>query len=254
MPKKRCQAAERIGYPVLVRPSYVLGGRSMEIVYDEETLKAFMEKALLVSPEHPILIDKFLEDAIEIDVDAISDGETTVVAGIMEHIEEAGIHSGDSACILPPMTISAPLLELIKEQTKMLAQELNVVGLMNIQYAIKDGKLVCAGSQSPRFAHHSFCQQGDRRAAGKTGHQSYAGQNFKRTGIYRSAGAQTYFSQRSCFPVQPFSRCGYSAGAGNEIHRRSYGNRPIFRSGFCQIANGGGIQNADGGDRLYQRQ
>jgi carbamoyl-phosphate synthase large subunit len=138
---KALQAAERIGYPVLVRPSYVLGGRSMEIVYDPETLSSFMEKALLVSPEHPILIDKFLEDAIEIDVDAISDGEITVVAGIMEHIEEAGIHSGDSACILPPMTISAPLLELIKEQTKMLARELNVVGLMNIQYAIKDGTL-----------------------------------------------------------------------------------------------------------------
>ncbi len=139
--KKALQAAKRIGYPVLVRPSYVLGGRSMEIVYDEETLKSFMEKALLVSPEHPILIDKFLEDAVEIDVDAISDGETTVVAGIMEHIEEAGIHSGDSACILPPMTISAPLLKLIKQQTKMLARELKVVGLMNIQYAVKDGKL-----------------------------------------------------------------------------------------------------------------
>jgi carbamoyl-phosphate synthase large subunit len=133
--------AERIGYPVLVRPSYVLGGRSMEIVYDAETLRGFMAKALLVSPGHPILIDKFLEDAIEIDVDAISDGETTVVAGIMEHIEEAGIHSGDSACILPPMTISAPLLEMLKKQTKMLAKELKVVGLMNIQYAIKDGKL-----------------------------------------------------------------------------------------------------------------
>jgi carbamoyl-phosphate synthase large subunit len=139
--EKALQVAERIGYPVLVRPSYVLGGRSMEIVYDPETLSSFMERALLVSPEHPILIDKFLEDAIEIDVDAISDGETTVVAGIMEHIEEAGIHSGDSACILPPMTISAPLLELIKKQTKMLAQELKVVGLMNIQYAIKDSKL-----------------------------------------------------------------------------------------------------------------
>jgi carbamoyl-phosphate synthase large subunit len=96
---------------------------------------------MLVSPDHPILIDKFLEDAIEIDVDAISDGTTTVVAGIMEHIEEAGIHSGDSACILPPLTISAELLELIEKQTKMLASELNVVGLMNIQYAIKDGTL-----------------------------------------------------------------------------------------------------------------
>ena len=135
---KALVAAERIGYPVLVRPSYVLGGRSMEIVYDPETLRTFMAKALLVSPGHPILIDKFLEDAVEVDVDAISDGKTTVVAGIMEHIEEAGIHSGDSACILPPLTISASLLELIEKQTKMLAAELKVVGLMNIQYAIKD--------------------------------------------------------------------------------------------------------------------
>ncbi len=134
-------AARRIGYPVLVRPSYVLGGRSMEIVYDPETLKSFMAKALLVSPGHPILIDKFLEDAIEVDVDALSDGKTTVVAGIMEHIEEAGIHSGDSACILPPVTLLPPMLAQIEEQTKMLAAELGVVGLMNIQYAIKDGTL-----------------------------------------------------------------------------------------------------------------
>jgi len=139
--EKALIAAERIGYPVLVRPSYVLGGRSMEIVYDPETLRSFMAKALLVSPGHPILIDKFLEDAVEVDVDAISDGRTTVVAGIMEHIEEAGIHSGDSACILPSLTISAPLLELIEKQTKMLARELGVIGLMNIQYAIKDETL-----------------------------------------------------------------------------------------------------------------
>ncbi len=135
------RAAQRIGYPVLVRPSYVLGGRSMEIVYDPETLKTFMARALLVSPGHPILIDQFLEDAVEVDVDAISDGETTVVAGIMEHIEEAGIHSGDSACILPPISIPAPILERIEKQTKMLAKELGVVGLMNIQYAIKDNTL-----------------------------------------------------------------------------------------------------------------
>jgi carbamoyl-phosphate synthase large subunit len=139
--EKALAAAERIGYPILLRPSYVLGGRSMEIIYDAETLRTFMAKALLVSPGHPILIDKFLEDATEIDVDALSDGKTTVVAGIMEHIEEAGIHSGDSACILPPLTISADLLELIEKQTKMLAAELHVVGLMNIQYAIKNGTL-----------------------------------------------------------------------------------------------------------------
>jgi len=139
--EKALEAAERIGYPVLVRPSYVLGGRSMEIVYDSETLRSFMAKALLVSPGHPILIDKFLEDAVEVDVDAISDGTTTVVAGIMEHIEEAGIHSGDSACILPPLSLAPDILELIEKQTKLLAAELNVIGLMNIQYAIKDGKL-----------------------------------------------------------------------------------------------------------------
>ncbi len=135
------RAAERIGYPVLVRPSYVLGGRSMEIVYDPETLSQFMAKAISASPDHPILIDKFLEDAIEVDVDAISDGTETVVAGIMEHIEEAGIHSGDSACVLPPITFSQELLDTIKEQTKMIARELHVVGLMNIQYAVKNGVL-----------------------------------------------------------------------------------------------------------------
>ena len=134
-------AAERIGYPVLVRPSYVLGGRSMEIVYDSQRLSHFMEKAISASPDHPILIDKFLEDAIEVDVDALSDGTDTVVAGIMEHIEEAGIHSGDSACVLPPITFSREILDTIETQTKMIARELHVIGLMNIQYAIKDGIL-----------------------------------------------------------------------------------------------------------------
>ncbi len=135
------KAAQRIGYPVLVRPSYVLGGRSMEIVYDQESLTQFMERAIAVSPDHPILIDKFLEDAIEVDVDAISDGTDTVIGGIMEHIEEAGIHSGDSACVLPPITFSQELIETIESQTKQISQELKVVGLMNIQYAVKDGIL-----------------------------------------------------------------------------------------------------------------
>jgi carbamoyl-phosphate synthase large subunit len=135
------RVAERIGYPVLVRPSYVLGGRSMEIIYDTENLRRFMVRALEVSPGHPILIDKFLEDAIEVDVDAISDGKTTVVAGIMEHIEEAGIHSGDSACSLPTITFPPELLTRIETQTKLIAAELGVIGLMNIQYAIKNGEL-----------------------------------------------------------------------------------------------------------------
>ncbi|MGB8232500.1 MAG: carbamoyl-phosphate synthase large subunit [Methanobacterium sp.] len=129
--------AERIGFPVLVRPSYVLGGRAMEIVYDDDELREYMKEAVKISPEHPILVDKFLEDAIEIDVDALSDGEDVFIGGIMEHIEEAGVHSGDSACVMPPQSISKDVLKIIKEYTTRLALELNVVGLMNIQYAVK---------------------------------------------------------------------------------------------------------------------
>ncbi len=132
------RAAERIGFPVLVRPSYVLGGRAMEIVYDDIELKEYMKEAVKISPEHPILVDKFLEDAIEVDVDALCDGEDVFIAGIMEHIEEAGVHSGDSACVIPPQTIHEDVIEVIKDYTRKLALELDVVGLMNIQYAVKD--------------------------------------------------------------------------------------------------------------------
>jgi len=132
------KVANRIGYPVIVRPSYVLGGRAMEIIYSDEGLEEFMKKAIRVSPEHPTLIDKFLEDAIEIDVDAISDGETTVIGGLLEHIEEAGIHSGDSASVMPPYSLDAKLVKLIKENTYALARELQVKGLMNIQYAVRN--------------------------------------------------------------------------------------------------------------------
>ena len=131
------KVAERIGFPVLVRPSYVLGGRAMEIVYDDSELKEYMKEAVKVSPEHPILVDKFLEDAIEIDVDALCDGEEVFIGGIMEHIEEAGVHSGDSACVIPPQSIPPVVMEKIKEYTTKLALELNVIGLMNIQYAVK---------------------------------------------------------------------------------------------------------------------
>ena len=133
--------AAEIGYPVVVRPSYVLGGRAMEIVYDEESLASYFKVAVVASPEHPNLVDKFLENAIEVDVDALSDGTDTYVAGIMEHIEEAGIHSGDSACVLPPHTLSQDLVREIERQTVALAAELNVVGLMNIQFAVKDGRV-----------------------------------------------------------------------------------------------------------------
>jgi carbamoyl-phosphate synthase large subunit len=133
--------AHSIGYPVLVRPSYVLGGRAMEIVYDDLQLEEYMEEAAQVSPEHPVLIDKFLDDAVEIDVDAVSDGTEVYIGGIMEHIEHAGVHSGDSACILPPQSLPKSILQSIKLYTEKLAKELGVIGLLNIQYAVKDSRV-----------------------------------------------------------------------------------------------------------------
>jgi carbamoyl-phosphate synthase large subunit len=135
------EAANQIGYPVVVRPSYVLGGRDMRIVYADQGIKDFMKAVGGSKLEHPILIDKFLKDAIEIDVDAICDGTQTVIGGIMEHVEEAGIHSGDSACILPPHTLSDDLIEEIKKASRAMAEELGVIGLMNVQFAVKDNQL-----------------------------------------------------------------------------------------------------------------
>jgi carbamoyl-phosphate synthase large subunit len=133
------EIARRIGYPVLVRPSYVLGGRAMVIVYDEDSVRRYMREAVTFSQDRPVLVDRFLEDAVEVDVDALCDGEDVLIAGIMEHIEEAGIHSGDSSCVLPPVSIPESEIKTIEEYTRKLALALNVIGLMNVQYAIKDG-------------------------------------------------------------------------------------------------------------------
>ena len=133
--------AERVGYPALVRPSYVLGGRAMEIVYDEASLRDYFVRAVRVSEDRPVLIDRFLEDAVEVDVDAIADGHDVVIGAVMQHVEEAGIHSGDSACVLPPPTIEADVLDRMREQTIALARRLGVVGLMNVQYAVRDRRV-----------------------------------------------------------------------------------------------------------------
>jgi carbamoyl-phosphate synthase large subunit len=147
--KEAIEVADTIGYPVVVRPSYVLGGRAMKIVYDQKSLKDFTRLGMLASPGHPVLIDKFVEGAVEVDVDAISDGDTTIIGGIMEHIEEAGIHSGDSACVLPPRNLSESVLTEIIDATKAMAKELNVIGLMNVQYAIQ-GEQVFVIEVNPR--------------------------------------------------------------------------------------------------------
>jgi carbamoyl-phosphate synthase large subunit len=146
------EAAKKIGFPVLVRPSYVLGGRAMVIAYDQDTIQQYMKQAVEYSQDRPVLIDKFLEDAIEVDVDALSDGEDVVIGGIMQHIEEAGIHSGDSSCVLPTVDIPAPLLQRMRDYTYKLARALRVIGLMNVQFAIPRVELGLAGHGTPATA------------------------------------------------------------------------------------------------------
>jgi carbamoyl-phosphate synthase large subunit len=136
--EQACRVAESIGFPLLVRPSYVLGGRGMAIVYDAEQLKTYMKQAAQISPDHPVYLDKFLEGAIEVDLDALSDGENVYIGGVMEHIEMAGIHSGDSACVIPPYSLSEGTVSKLQTIANQLALRLGVVGLLNIQFAIKD--------------------------------------------------------------------------------------------------------------------
>jgi carbamoyl-phosphate synthase large subunit len=150
-------AARRIGYPVLVRPSFVLGGRAMEIVYDEASLSRYVGQAMEVSPGKPVLIDKFLESAIEVDVDCLADGQRCLVGGVMQHIEEAGVHSGDSACVIPPHSLPAAVVEEIKRQARALARELNVQGLMNIQFAVQRSVLRASeGGQNPALLREAI--------------------------------------------------------------------------------------------------
>ena len=139
--EEACAVARRLGYPVLVRPSYVLGGRAMVIAYDEDTVRRYMREAVVFSQDRPVLIDRFLENATEIDVDALGDGTDVLVAGIMEHIEEAGVHSGDSSCVLPPYSLAPETLATVQDYTERLARALNVIGLMNVQYAVQNGKV-----------------------------------------------------------------------------------------------------------------
>src|SRR5690554_4785443 len=134
-------ASKEIGYPLVVRPSYVLGGRAMEIVYDEEELKRYMREAVQVSNDSPVLLDRFLDSAIEVDIDAVCDGERVVIGAIMQHIEQAGVHSGDSACSLPPFSLPQAIQDQIREQVAAMALELGVVGLMNVQMAWQDDLL-----------------------------------------------------------------------------------------------------------------
>ncbi len=198
------EVANVIGYPVVVRPSYVLGGRAMEIVYTEEDLQSFMERATEASPEKPILIDKFLEDALEIDVDAVADGERCVLAGIMEHIEEAGIHSGDSASVLPPYSLDDEVIERIKRYTYSLAKDLNVVGLMNIQYAVKND-VVYVLEVNPRASRTvPFVSKATGIQWAKIAAKLMAGKRLSDLGIEREVQLRHVAVKESVFPFNKF--------------------------------------------------
>jgi len=196
--------AKAIGFPVIVRPSYVLGGRAMNIVYNEESLQDFISHAIQASPQHPLLIDKFLEDAIEIDVDAVADGEECTIAGIMEHIEEAGIHSGDSACVIPPYTLGDEIIDSIEESTRLLAKELQVVGLMNIQYAVKNEVLYVL-EVNPRASRTvPFVSKATGVAWAKIAAKVMVGKRLSELGIKGECEASHISVKESVFPFKRF--------------------------------------------------
>ena len=194
---------DRIGYPVLIRPSYVLGGRAMEIVWSQTDLEGFVRAAFEASPDHPILIDKFLEDAIEIDVDAVGDGRDVIIGGIMEHIEHAGIHSGDSAMVLPAYSLEAELLESIKDQTRRLALELGVKGLLNIQFAVKENEIYVL-EVNPRASRTvPFVSKATGLPLAKVATKIMAGRSLREQGVLTDPTPRYYAVKES---VLPFSR------------------------------------------------
>ena len=196
--------AERVGYPVVVRPSYVLGGRAMEIVYDQQQLRNYMKYAVEASPEHPILIDKFLEQAIEVDVDALSDRKQVVIGGIMQHIEEAGIHSGDSACVLPTYSLKKPIVDEIRRQTVLLALELEVCGLMNVQFAVKGDEIYLL-EVNPRASRTApFVSKATGRPLAKIAARIMAGKTLKELGIDKEIIPKHISIKESVFPFTKF--------------------------------------------------
>jgi carbamoyl-phosphate synthase large subunit len=196
--------AERIGYPVLVRPSYVLGGRAMQIVHDASSLADYMRFAVKASPEHPVLVDRFLNDATEVDVDAIADGKRVVIGGVMEHIEEAGVHSGDSACSLPPYSLGRDVVDEIVESTRRLALELGVVGLMNVQYAVK-GKDVYVLEVNPRASRTvPFVAKAIGRPLAKLAALVMSGKTLEELGFVREIWPRHFSVKEAVFPFLKF--------------------------------------------------
>jgi carbamoyl-phosphate synthase large subunit len=194
------EIVHRIGYPVLVRPSFVLGGRAMAVAYNDEALERFLKEAALVSPGNPVLIDQFIEDAFEVDVDAVSDGSRVVLAGVMQHIEEAGVHSGDSACVLPPYKVSLYHLSIIRDYTEKLGQALRVKGLMNVQFAIKDD-VVYVIEVNPRASRTvPFVSKATGVPVAKIAAQVQAGKTLEELGFTEMPPVDGFFVKEAVLP------------------------------------------------------
>ncbi len=238
---------ERIGYPVVIRPSYVLGGRAMEIVYDRNGLHRYMREAVRVSGENPVLIDRYLNDAIEVDVDCIADGHTVYVAGVMEHIEEAGIHSGDSACALPPYTLSPATVTELKAETEAMAKALGIVGLMNVQYAIKDNDIFVL-EVNPRASRTvPFVAKATGIPVAKIGARVMAGARLSDFRLDDQAIAPHVAVKEAVFPFNRFPNVDTILGPEMKSTGEVMGLDSSFERAFAKSQLGAGIKLPDGG-------
>ncbi|HET7597784.1 MAG TPA: ATP-grasp domain-containing protein, partial [Burkholderiales bacterium] len=203
-PQKALAVAEEIGYPLVVRPSYVLGGRAMEIVYQQSDLERYMREAVKVSNDSPVLLDRFLNDAIEVDVDAVSDGKEVIIGGVMEHIEEAGVHSGDSACSLPPFSLSRELQDELRRQTVSMARALKVVGLINVQFAIQNNTIYVL-EVNPRASRTvPFVSKATGLPLAKIAARCMAGRTLVEQGMRREVVPPYYSVKEAVFPFIKF--------------------------------------------------
>ncbi len=238
---------EQIGFPVVIRPSYVLGGRAMEIVYDRTGLHRYMREAVRVSGDTPVLIDRYLSDAIEVDVDCICDGERVYVAGVMEHIEEAGIHSGDSACALPPYTLSPATVTELKAQTEALAKALNVVGLMNVQYAIKDDAVYVL-EVNPRASRTvPFVAKATGVPVAKIGARVMAGARLSEFRLDDQAIAPHVAVKEAVFPFNRFPDVDTILGPEMKSTGEVMGLDSSFERAFAKSQLGAGVRLPDAG-------
>jgi carbamoyl-phosphate synthase large subunit len=245
-PEQAVRLAAEIGYPLVVRPSYVLGGRAMEIVHEQKDLERYMREAVKVSNESPVLLDRFLNDATEVDVDALSDGKQVMIGGIMEHIEQAGVHSGDSACSLPPYTLSAKLQDELRRQTEAMARALKVVGLMNVQFAIQgegDNAVVYVLEVNPRASRTvPFVSKACSLPLAKIAARCMAGQTLAEQGVTGEVVPPYYSVKEAVFPFVKFPGVDTILGPEMKSTGEVMGVGRSFAEAFVKSQMGAGVR------------